>query len=123
MYKKYFGKKRQISFSSESEYYEVLGFLAKSDGSTKLVLEHNEKQGAWTREYRIHFYVTLRPFPESFKHTDGTGNIFSRVNCNEFVENILQNHHFELGSEQDIVLIRSAIPDAFLIDFGRGETL
>ena len=47
MYKKSFGINGQIQFANEHEYYKLIGFLAKSDGSTSLVWEHNEEQGAW----------------------------------------------------------------------------
>jgi hypothetical protein len=86
MYQANFGTKQQISFNSESEYYELLGYLSKSDGSTILVWEDNDLQGAWTKEGRILFFVaqpaTLRA---NLLHTAGNGNINSRVNCNEFI--------------------------------------
>jgi len=53
MYKPTFGTKNQINFRSESEYYEFLGFLAKSDGTTMLVWEDNDLSGAWSKEGRI----------------------------------------------------------------------
>ena len=68
MYKQSFGKNQQIQFANEHEYYKFLGFLAKSDGSTSLVLEHNEEQGAWGSENRIQIY---------FKSSNWDGNIFS----------------------------------------------
>ncbi len=45
MYRSSFGIQGQISFSNENEYYELLGYLAKSDGTTALTWEHNEDQG------------------------------------------------------------------------------
>lgn len=61
MYKQSFGKNQQIQFANEHEYYKFLGFLAKSDGSTSLVLEHNEEQGAWGSENRIQIYISNLP--------------------------------------------------------------
>ncbi|AZA78544.1 hypothetical protein EG347_14005 [Chryseobacterium sp. G0186] len=46
MYQQFFGKVNKMRFDSPEEYYETLGFLAKSDGSIAIVWENNEDQGA-----------------------------------------------------------------------------
>lgn len=43
MYKSYFGRTGQVCFSGPEEYYELLYYLAKSDGSTSLTWEKNEE--------------------------------------------------------------------------------
>lgn len=100
MYKATFGTKQQIAFNSEAEYYEFLGYLSKNDGSTRIVWEENNEQGAWAEEGRILFYTS---HPNQLRvqllHTAGNPSIESRVNCNEFVENIRVNHNFVLGGE------------------------
>ena len=50
MYRQSFGSIGQVQFTNEHEYYRLLGYLAKSDGSTELAWEHNENQGAWGSE-------------------------------------------------------------------------
>lgn len=114
MYNSSFGTKNQISFNSESEYYEFLGFLAKSDGTTVLVWEDNDLAGAWAKEGRILFFIsqpaTLRA---NLLHTAGVGKIVSRVNCNEFLINIRNNHGFVLGETQDIPAILATVPVQF----------
>lgn len=124
MYKTFFGSKNQISFNSESEYYKFLGFLAKSDGSTVLVWENNDLAGAWAKEGRILFYV---PKPASLSaillETAGLGRILFRVNCNEFIQNIRNDHNFLLGESQNINAIRATIPVQFLPDFEAGLLL
>lgn len=52
MYRASFGTNNppQIQFTSESQYYEALGYLAKSDGTSSIHWEHNENQGAWGRK-------------------------------------------------------------------------
>ncbi|GAB6010496.1 hypothetical protein [Viscerimonas tarda] len=122
MYKTTFGTRNQIQFNDEHEYYELLGFLAKSDGSTSLVWEHNENQGAWGSEGRIQFFTSNHPFSVNLPYTAGVGNIVNRVNCNEFVQNLNEDHNFEMGSEQDETAIRATIPDEYLEDFERGFT-
>lgn len=122
MYQSSFGSNGQIQFASEHEYYLFLGYLAKSDGSTSLVWEHNENQGAWASEGRIQI---LRPLPNLFNMslTAGVGNIIARVNCNEFIENIRANHNFVTGTSQNIQAIRQTIPPQYLRDFDAGLAL
>ncbi len=123
MYKSSFGTRNQVQFNNEHEYYELLGFLAKSDGTTSLVWEHNENQGAWGSEGRIQFFTSTLTFTVTLPHTAGVGNIVSRVNCNEFIENLNRNHHFVMGGIQDISAIRTTIPEEYLADFERGLNL
>ena len=122
MYQSSFGSLGQIQFANEHEYYLFLGYLAKSDGSTSLVWEHNENQGAWASEGRIQI---LRPLPNLFNIslTAGVGNIIARVNCNEFIENIRANHNFVTGTSQNIQAIRQTIPPQYLRDFDAGLAL
>lgn len=37
-----FGTQNQMQFADDYEFFKFLGYLAKSDGSTSLVWEHNE---------------------------------------------------------------------------------
>jgi hypothetical protein len=121
MYKSTFGTKQQITFNSESEFYELLGFLAKSNGTTVLVWEPNDQSGAWAQEGRILFFITeptgLRA---QLLHTAGVGNIVSRVNCNEFLDNIRRDHAFVLGETQDAAAIRNTVPTQYQADFDTG---
>lgn len=123
MYKANFGKYNQVSFNNEHEYYELLGYLAKSDDETSIVWEHNEDQGAWGSKGRIKFYIANPPLTATLNHTAGVGNIVTRVNCNEFVENIVQNNQFVMGSNQNDVAIRNTVPNQFQADFDRGLAL
>ena len=122
MYKQSFGSRGQIQFADEHEYYMFLGYLAKSDGTTSLVWEHNEDQGAWASEGRIQILSPI-PYPFQLQETAGVGNILSRVNCNEFIENICINHKFITGKYQDIVNIRTTIPEEYMMDFEEGLAL
>ncbi len=122
MYQQSFGSHGQIQFADEHEYYKFLGYLAKSDGSTSLVWEHNEAQGAWASEGRIQILSPI-PYPFQLQETAGVGNILSRVNCNEFIENICINHKFMTGKYQDIVNIRTTIPEEYMMDFEEGLAL
>ena len=124
MYRRRFGTRDQVRFLIEDDYYEFLGYLAKEDGTTGLVWEHNEEQGAWGEEGRIQFYV--RPpatLHARLNHTAGNAAMFSRVNCNDFVEHILQHHHFTSNGSQDIARIRASVPAEHITDFDRGLAL
>jgi hypothetical protein len=123
MYQETFGTKEQIRFKNEHEYYELLGFLAKSNGSTSLVWEHNEEQGAWGSEGRIQFHTSNYPFAATLPYTAGVGNIAYRVNCNEFIQNLNENHGFVMGKVQPIETIKKTIPKEFLSDFDQGLNL
>jgi len=124
MYQTNFGTKQQISFNSETEYYELLGYLSKSDGTTILVWEHNDEQGAWAKEGRILFFIAQpAALRASLLHTAGVGNIVSRVNCNEFILNIIEDHSFVLGEAQDIPNIRATVPNQYQADFDAGLQL
>jgi hypothetical protein len=121
MYKQSFGKNQQIQFANEHEYYKFLGFLAKSDGSTSLVLEHNEEQGAWGSENRIQIYISNLPTGMGkLSLSAGVGNIINRLNCNEFIQNLVENHNFIMGKHQNRQDILDTIPNAFREDFDRG---
>jgi len=124
MYQATFGTKQQISFNSETEYYELLGYLAKGDGSTILVWEDNDLQGAWAKEGRILFFEA-RPagLRANLLRTEGVGNIKRRVNCNEFILNIRANHNFVLGKKQNIPNIRATVPHQYIVDFDAGLQL
>ena len=121
MYKQRFGTNGQIQFDNENQYYQLLGYLAKSNGSTSLVWEHNEDQGAWGSEGRIQIYTYNMPQIGHYALTAGNGgNVISRINCNEFVENLRTNHNFRYGKVQDVNSIRATIPDEYLSDFDSG---
>jgi len=124
MFKHFFGTKDQVHFASEKEYYEVLGYLAKSNGTTSIVWEPNNEQGAWASEGRILIHTDNFPFTGNFKLTRGRGrNIKYRINCNEFYKNIIDDHHFQEGKSQSIDDIRNTVPAEYLLDFNRGLDL
>ena len=123
MYKSYFGRNGQVRFSSPNEYYQLLGYLAKSDGSTAITWENNEDSGAWGSEGRIHFNRRNIPRLGTLKFTAGNGSTIYRVNCNPFVEHLSKYHGFVQGKYQNISRIRATIPSEYLKDFDLGLKL
>lgn len=83
MYKQRFGKFGQLQFQNEEAYYELLGYLAKSDNSTRLKWEDNDVKGtAWSKELRIEFFVAQPVnLTANLPHSAGNGHkILTRVN-------------------------------------------
>jgi hypothetical protein len=71
-------------------------------------------------------YKDLNKFtpPLKRKFTKGRAKkVLHRINCNEFIEDLLDNHNFVNGFTQNLALIRSTIPTQYLADFNRGLTL
>jgi len=120
MYRSFFGRNHQVSFTCPEDYYELLGYLAKSDGSTSITWENNEDQGAWGSEGRICFHTRRLPSAGCLRFTAGTGSIYKRVNCNDFVEHLSRHHRFVQGKFQDIESIRRTIPSQYIACFERG---
>lgn len=120
MYKSHFGKNGQVGFSCPEEYYELLGYLAKSDGTTSITWENNEDQGAWGSEGRICFHTRKLPLIGCLRFTAGNGSIYKRVNCNAFVEHLSRHHCFIQGKIQNIEAIRKTIPSEYIAYFERG---
>jgi len=120
MYKTSFGKNQQITFRNESEFYQAIGYLCRNNRATSIQWENNEEQGAWGSEGRIHFYIDNPNITGCFSLTAGNGAIYSRTNCNEFIENLVTNYSFNYGYEQNIQNVRNQIPAGYQNDFDIG---
>ncbi|QBX63355.1 hypothetical protein [Dehalococcoides mccartyi] len=114
-----YGTTGQVHFSDAHEYYYVLGLLARAK-RTSIVWEHNEDQGAWASEGRIHVQADIGLFSTNFSITAGTGSMLGRVNCNDYVSSLQTQHNFALGTTQSIPLIMATVPQKYIDDFIRG---
>lgn len=119
MFKEY-GKNKQVKFDNENEYYQALGYLAQPKNQISFHREENQNQGAYTYEVRAHVNTETPNIPGSFKLTKGRPGLNYRINCNPYFEEIINNHNFQLGEIQDIVKIKSTIPEKFKKDFDDG---
>lgn len=117
-----FGTQNQMQFADDHEFFQFLGYLAKSDGTTSLVWEHNENQGAWGSEGRIQLFRSL-PIQWNVRVTAGVGNMCGRINCNHFIQYIRSNYGYVEGGTQDVAVILGNIPDEYRGDFNDGLTL
>lgn len=115
-----YGKQGQVSFCDLNEYYYALGFLANSRNA-ELRWEKNEDQGAWGSEGRIHCLVPESRFPQCFKFTAGRGAVYARINCNDYVETLVNKHNFKANSKsQDVSAIMETVPDKYRKQFKDG---
>jgi len=121
MAKLQYGRNHQVSFGDLHEYYLALGFLADAKHA-EIKWEHNEDQGAWGSEGRIHCLVPTSQFPHNFAFSAGRGNqIYARINCNEYVATLVKEHKFIANSrQQNVADIMSTVPDSYLDDFRMG---
>ena len=125
MYQPSFGRDNPITFENQEIYYETLGFLSKSDGTTAITLENNQDQGARAHEIRIQCYNNIAnfPLPLTRKFTIGTGRSIHRINATDFLQDLLDNHSFQLNENHNTADIRNTIPQQYLVDFDRGFNL
>lgn len=108
---------RGIIFSNLLEYTKTLGFLSnirhyKGHGdnskyfnnSISIHVEQNNRDGAWDKECRIHYYKDenyLEEFlPDLYKASSaGLGkNITCRINSNKFINYLINNYRFSMCS-------------------------
>lgn len=121
MVKLYYGRNGQVSFKDLNEYYFALGFLADSRRAS-LYWEHNEDQGAWGSEGRIHCLIPETRFPQNFSFTAGRGSgVYARINCNDYVGTLVTDHKFKVrGAMQDVAKILETVPDQYRDIFMEG---
>lgn len=121
MAKLQYGKSGQVVFRDFHEYYFALGFLADATHA-EIKWEHNEDQGAWGSEGRIHCLVPTTNFPQNFKFTAGRGQrILARINCSEYIEALITEHKFKENSrQQNVNEILNTVPLKYQADFRMG---
>lgn len=115
-----YGQKGQVSFRNLTEYYYAMGFLADSRRA-ELRWEHNEDQGAWGSEGRIHCLIPESRFPAFFTFTAGRGNVYARINCNDYVGTLITENNFSYnGGWNNVEKIRKTVPEQYLKAFDDG---
>lgn len=84
-----YGKNRQVHFDTEEEKQEAIHYILTSSNVNFNVHEDNQNQGAWASEERIHFQSETG-VPTCLKKimTAGRGDMYGRINCEEFCEEL-----------------------------------
>lgn len=98
-----------LEYSSWENFAFALGYLANeihyrnvtNSGLIELHIERNEKQGAWGKEGRIHYYGTDSYLASAFSDwyhakSAGTGKITYRVNSNYYMYSLVYDFGFEV---------------------------
>lgn len=120
MLKLRYGNSDQVKFGNLHEYFYALGFLANMRNA-ELRWENNEEQGAWGSEGRIHCLVPQSKFPQFFRFTAGRGNVYARINCNDYVGTLVSSHNFACnGRKNNVESIVSTVPEEYREDFWAG---
>lgn len=121
---KYGNRRPFLVFDSEAFFFEALGFLAKAVdlGLCRIKLENNQEQGAWGKEYRIYIYSHDNLFRFYYKNKVTAGNLgcIGRVNCNEYMLYIVENHQFTINGDININHIRGSVPPSEIVSFDAG---
>lgn len=136
-----YGRQNKLIFSSDSEFFEAYGFVCNNiKHKLEFQWEYNETSGAWGSEGRIHFFAaTFRqvylPMPNvlSVKLTAGNGRIIKRLNCNDYIQELVSNYGFAPVSNSGVYntptkLIPpnnpiSFVPPQFVADYNRGYNM
>lgn len=102
---------RGIKFSSWQSYSFVLGYLSNPAHNEELSrshsadismrIERNDKQGAWNKEGRIHFYgddAKLKSaLRDLYDHSSkGVGRVTKRIDSNGYILSLIEDYGFEL---------------------------
>ncbi len=114
--KLHWGRKPQLVFENLNEYYRALGHLT-NEKAYSISYEYNKKNGSYTDACRIHILSSATNIPKAFENKRTTAG---RINCNEYVDNLIKNHCF---SQSGNVYLRnfddvfSTIPKEYISDF------
>lgn len=99
-------------FSNWESYSFTLGYLSNPDhydnispnahnADISIHIERNDKQGAWNKEGRIHYYGSLSRLRDTFDDlhacsSAGTGRITRRINSNGYILSLIDDYDFEV---------------------------
>lgn len=113
------GKEGQLQFKNEKEYYESLGALCHDD-KFHITYETNSKTNSWSDALRIK--CNTNNLSDAFSNARRDAN---RINCNEYVTNLYQNHNFNFDKKNkklsgDYNKVRETVPKEYQGDFEKG---
>ncbi len=104
-----------VRFNNIIEYAETLGFLSNIrhyrghgcelslfDDSISIHIEQNNVDGAWNREYRIHYYNDIEILNDyipalSRVSSAGRNNITRRINSNKYINHLITTYRFSVS--------------------------
>ena len=120
-----------LHFQNDEEYYQALGFLAKSPSQVVVYTHKNDRSGAWAGQGKLQTYVSKKHLPpglqESFLMSGD-----DRLSVTDYVENLVKNHAFICFSDptgnlytfyrfpNSVFDVKATVPSDFWEDFDRG---
>ena len=114
------GQLDQLQFADQNEYYYALGLLCNS-GWFNIVYEPNKLTNSWGDAYRIQCGKCPVALPGAFQDAIRTQ---SRINNNDYVENLYCNHNFHYDGGKyiygDYAAVRTTVPSQYLASFDAG---
>lgn len=114
------GQAGQLQFADQEEYYYCLGLLCNSSWFN-IVYEPNRLTNSWGDAFRIQCANCPVDLPQAFENALRSQ---SRINNNEYVENLYQNHDFDYGGGKYITgnynKVRLTVPAAYVSCFDDG---
>lgn len=124
----------KLKFQNESEYYELLGFLAKDDPVFVLETVENGRSGAGAAQtiFRLQNGYSFDGLPRVIKEAYEVGNDPVRLSETRFIRNLIENHSFSkktTSGEDDYIThwyktslddVIDTVPVDYLRDFYRG---
>lgn len=111
----HWGRPPQLVFENENEYYRALGHLTNPKAYS-ISYEFNKKNGSYSDACRIHKLSAAVNIPQAFINKMKTG----RINCNDYVENLKENHNFVLSGQvytRTFEGVLSTVPEEYIFDF------
>lgn len=120
-----FGERNHVRFETKNEFFESLGYLANNDRGVYISSEQSDNR--WGAEYRIWLKdIDNIPYPLDEAKSAGLDNYEARINCNEYVYELVSKFGFTQGNRQNTKNIKSIVEDdypKYLDDFKRGFNL
>lgn len=119
-----YGERNHVNFDTESSYYEALGYLSNPRRGIRFDWENYDNK--WGIEGRIWISNSSNaPYALRAAFSAGTDTVDHRLNCNDYLENIIRCNNIPSGRLTNIHVshIRSTVPTKFIADFDRGFNL
>jgi hypothetical protein len=120
-----YGERNHVIFETEEDFFEAIGYLANSDRG--LYISSEQSDNRWGAEYRL-WLEDISDIPEALDEARSAGldAYEARINCNEYVYELVSNFGFAPGKRQNANKIRAIIEDDYsdyLYDYDRGYNL
>lgn len=117
-----FGERNVFSFSSDSAFYEALGYLANPNRGIRF--DYERYANKWGIEGRIWITNSQNaPYELKAAFSAGTQGVDNRLNCNEYIAYLINNFGFKMGTGNTYNNIVPYVPQNHIVDFDRGYNL